>query len=45
LGISKGSGSRFEVRNERVDGGVAAAAVYSDRGLYPPAAAAVGPRD
>jgi len=34
LGISKGSGSRFEVRNERVDGEVAAAAaaVYSDRG-------------
>jgi len=38
LSISKGSGSRFEVRNERVDGGVAAAAaaaVYGDRGDLP----------
>jgi len=35
LGISKGSGSRFEVRNEWVDGGVVtavAAALYGDLG-------------
>jgi len=50
LGISKGSGSHFEVRNERVDGEVVAAAavVYGDWGWereVDHSAAAVSPRD